>query len=149
MGAATKYDTDFYGWTQAQADALKNRRVDDLDFENLLEEVESMGASERRQMVSRLKVLMMHLLKWRHQPDRRGKSWELTIKEQRRRIPRHLKENPSLQAKMPDMLEEAYEDALFLAEAETGLHQSFFPVDCPWTLEQMLDAEFWPDTETQ
>ncbi len=143
MGAI-QYDTDFYGWTQEQAEALKQRRMDELDIEHLIEEVESMGASERRQLLSRLVVLMMHLLKWQYQPDRRGKSWELTIKEQRRRIPKHLKANPSLKAQLPDVLEEAYEDALFMAEAETGLHQSFFPVDMPWSFEQMLEPEFWP-----
>lgn len=139
------YSDDFYGWTLEQSRLMKARRFDELDVQHLIEEIDSMGASERRQMVSRLKVLMMHLLKWSYESDHRSKSWQLTIREQRRQIPRHLKDNPSLKSKMPELLELAYDDALFLAEAETGLDKSFFPVDCPWTLEQMLNNDFWPD----
>jgi hypothetical protein len=146
MGAtATKYESDYYGWTLEQADLIKNKRLDEIDFDHLLEEVESMGESERRRLVSRLVVLMVHFLKWKYQPDRRCKSWELTLKEQRRRIPKHLKANPSLKLLLPDVMGDAYEDALFMAEAETGLDQCFFPVDLPWTFEQMLDPEFWPE----
>ena len=147
MGVPTAYETDFYGWTQDQIKALKNRCIDDIDFDHLIEELESMGASERRELVSRLAVLMMHLLKWRYQPDRRGKSWEFTIKEQRRKIPKHLQENPSLKPRLADLMESAYEDALYLAEAETGLHKSLFPIDCPWSFELMLDADFWPNID--
>jgi hypothetical protein len=144
MGA-TAYTTDFYGWTQEQAQALKAGRLEELDRANLIEEIESMGASELRQLESRLIVLMMHLLKWQYQPDRRGNSWEFTIREQRRKIPKHLKQNPSLKSQLPDLMESAYEDSLYLAEAETGLHKSLFPVDCPWSFEQMLEPEFWPE----
>lgn len=143
--SATAYEFDFYGWTQEQAQALREGRVNALDIKNLIEEVESMGESERRRLVSRLVVLMVHFLKWKYQPDRRCKSWELTLKEQRRRIPKHLKANPSLKLLLPDVMDDAYEDALFMAEAETGLDQCFFPVDLPWTFEQMLDPEFWPE----
>ena len=79
----TNYEIDFYAWTQKQAELLRNKNIDSLDWENIAEEIESMGRSEKRQLKNRLKVLIMHLLKWQFQPNLRSRSWELTIKEQR------------------------------------------------------------------
>jgi len=77
------YEQDFYGWTQEQAALLRAGRLTDLDIENLIEEVETMGRSEKRELESRLTVLLLHLLKWKYQPNRRGRSWNLTIKGHR------------------------------------------------------------------
>lgn len=138
------YDRDFYTWTQNQARYLRNRDFTQLDIEHLIEEIENMGRAERRQLTSRLEVLLMHLLKWAYQPALRGRSWELTITEQRRRIAKLLQESPGLQHYLPDLLNEAYADATFSAMRETGLPQETFPARCPYTLEQVLDGVWLP-----
>jgi len=139
------YDTDFYGWTQSQAQALREGKLQHLDINNLIEEIESMGKSEQRELESRLKVLLMHLLKWCFQPERRSISWELTIKDQRNQIARHLRKNPSLQSKIEEAQADAYEDAIFAAANETKLHIKAFPEQCPWTFEEIMAEDFWPD----
>lgn len=104
-----------------------------------------MGRSEQQQLENRLTVLLLHLLKWRFQPNLRGNSWRLTIKEQRNRITRHLRKNPSLQAMLDETIADAYSDALIGAERETGLSETTFPTLCPWPFERVMDADFWPD----
>jgi len=148
MSTATAqlYETDFYAWIQSQADALRARNISDLDFENLIEEIEDMGKSEQRELESRLEVLLAHLLKWQFQPEHRGTSWQATIKEQRKRIIKHLKENPSLKNSMPEAYAETYDYAILEAVKETGMVESTFPAQCPWTFEQVMDADFWPDS---
>ena len=108
------YEGDFYGWTQEQASLLRTGRLAELDVEHLIEEIESMGRSERRQMTNRFELLLMHLLKWQYQPDRReidGKSWLRTIHEQRRKIPKLIRDNPSLKSLLGECVEDAYEEA--------------------------------------
>jgi len=143
---ATLYETDFYGWIQRQAQTLRAGNLAALDVENLIEEIESMGRSEKRELESRLEVLLMHLLKWQYQPERRGKSWQLTIEGQRDRLAGHLRENPSLQDKLPACVQEAYRHAKREAIKETGLPAATFPSECPWTFEQAMDENFWPAT---
>jgi len=148
MNTATAqlYETDFYGWIQRQAETLRARNFANLDLENLIEEIESMGRSERRELESRLEVLLMHLLKWVFQPERRGASWEATIEEQRKRVVDHLRENPSLKSKLPDIYRDTYDYAVLGAFKDTGLSKSTFPKQCPWTFEQVIDDTFWPET---
>jgi len=143
---ATLYETDFYGWIQAQADALRTGNLAALDMDNLIEEIEDMGKSEKRELESRLEVLLMHLLKWQFQPELRGKSWQLTIEGQRDRLTGHLRENPSLKSKLPASIQEAYRHAKREATKETGLPVSTFPATCPWTFGQMMDDDFWPES---
>ncbi|MGB5599285.1 MAG: DUF29 domain-containing protein [Thiothrix litoralis] len=145
MGAATKYESDYYGWTLEQADLIKNKRLDEVDFDHLIEELESMGASEKRELLNRLRVLLMHLLKWAYQPEYRGRSWVNTIREQRRMIPVHLKQNPSLKSKLEEFMLDGYALGRGGAADETGLPESTFPEECPWTFEQAMNAEFWPE----
>ncbi|MGB3918017.1 DUF29 domain-containing protein [Thiothrix litoralis] len=145
MGAATKYDTDFYGWAMEQADLLKHGQVGALDLENLIEEIESMGKSQANQLHNRLELLLMHLLKWQYQPNFQGSSWQRTINEQRRRIAKHISKNPSLKAKLDETYLDAYDDARNSAVLETGLNLATFPEECPWTFEQAMNAEFWPE----
>ena len=139
------YDKDFYGWTQDQARALKTRRLADLDIDNLIEEIEAMGRSEKRALESRLVVLLTHLLKWKYQPARRGKSWQLTGKGQRINFENILDDNPSLKAQLDALLERAYGKAIIDAATETGLDEETFPSRCPWTLAQVRDSNFYPD----
>ncbi|EMH5361087.1 DUF29 domain-containing protein [Salmonella enterica] len=139
-----RYDNDFYGWTQEQAALIRAGRTEDLDLKNLLEEIEAMGRSERRELESRLQVLFMHLLKWQFQSERQGRSWQLTIEEQRLRALKVLSENPSLKSKLTEIIADAYKLAVINAERETNIRRSVFPETCPWTFEQAVDASFWP-----
>lgn len=143
----TSYNTDFYAWTREQAEHLKTGQWEHLDIENLAEEIESLGRQERQELVNRFGVLLGHLLKWQYQPNFRSRSWQATIREQRRRILRLLEGSPSLQPFLPEALELGFEDGIDLAIQETNLSEETFPTTCPYTLDQALDAEFLPDTE--
>jgi hypothetical protein len=140
-----KYDQDFYGWTQEQARLLREGRFAELDVANVVEEIETLGRSEQREVVARLRVLMVHLLKWQHQPARRGPSWQNSIEVQRDDARDHLAENPSLKPQIDDILTAAYRKARVDAEAETGLLRGTFPIDCPWSFDQIMSDSFWPD----
>jgi hypothetical protein len=137
------YDSDFYAWTQQQAKLLRNQSLNELDLVHIAEELEDMGRSEKRELVSRLEVLLIHLLKWQFQPSLRSRSWQLTIQEQRLRLEQHLAENPSLKGLLPEYLMRAYQLAVIGAEKETGLAD--FPSSCPYTPEQIFDSAFLPD----
>ena len=139
------YQTDYYGWTIEQAELLKTGHWQEIDIENLIEEVEAMGRSEKRALESRLSVLITHLLKWQYQPVRRGKSWELTIKEQRLRIIKILRDNPSLKREIEACFLDTYPFAVIQAVKETGIDENVFPTVCEWTLEQALNADFLPN----
>lgn len=141
----TTYDTDFYTWTQQQAGLLKAGRFSDVDIENIIEEIESMGRSEKRELESRLAVLLQHLLKWQYQPARRGKSWELTIKWQRMDFLKVLRDNPGLKSKLAGILLDAYQTAVVKASEETGYDEKVFPSVCPWSFDEIAKEGFYPD----
>lgn len=138
------YDEDFYAWTQQMADALRQRNWAALDIDNLAEEIENLGKSDRRALKSRLEILLMHLLKWQFQPNQRCGSWRATITEQRLRIQDLLSDSPSLKNFGLDVLPEAYKNARRLAADETGLIINRFPEICPYTFEQLLEVDEWP-----
>ncbi len=139
------YETDFHAWAFEQAGLLRAGRLAEADLSNLIEEIESMGRSEQRELVNRLVVLLLHLLQWRFQPALRGNSWRLTIKEQRIRLASHLEDNPSLKSKLDTAVSRAYRLALIEAERETGLPESTFEPVCPYSFSRILDEGFWPD----
>ena len=139
------YESDFYAWTREQAALLRSGDVAAADLAHIAEEIESMGRTERRELVNRLAVLVTHLLKWRFQPGHRGASWRSTIREQRLRLSLHLADNPSLKAFMDDAFAKAYALAVIAAARETGLPDSLFPVAPPFGATQAMDADFWPD----
>lgn len=139
------YDNDFYGWTQEQADLLRSGNLSELDTQNLLGEIEAMGRSERRELESRLRVLLMHLLKWQFQSERQSRSWKLTIEEQRLQADELLTENPSLKNRLSGLMANAWRLAVISAERETNIRRSVFPAECPWTFEQIMNPEFWPE----
>ncbi|KOR31033.1 hypothetical protein TI04_02975 [Achromatium sp. WMS2] len=139
------HDTDFYSWTQQQVELLKAGNLAALDITNLIDEIEDMGRSEKRELKNRLKILLIHLLKWQYQPELRGTSWWATIKEQREEITQCLGENPGLKPIIDDTLKAAYKIGTFAALKETGLKPDTFPNTCPWTFDQIMDPEFWPD----
>ncbi len=135
------YDRDFYAWATEQSALLRAGKLSAADIAHIAEEIESMGRSEKRELTNRLAVLLAHLLKWRFQPERRGKSWLLTIREQRRQVGRVFGDNPSLRPHLGSILVEAYGDAVLIAERETDLAEDSFPAECPWTFEQAMQDE--------
>jgi hypothetical protein len=144
---APLYDQDFYAWTQQQAVLLRARKWRDLDHDNLAEELESLGKRDRRELERRLEVLVMHLLKWHYQPERRerSRSWRSVIREQRRRLARLLQDNPSLRSEVPALLDDGYPHARGKALDETSIPPETLPPSCPWTAAQVLDDAFWPE----
>ena len=136
------YDSDVYEWTKDQADALRRRAANELDWDNLAEEIESLGISNRHQLKSRLEVLILHLLKWKYQPEGQCGSWRGSILEARDRLADLLEENRSLRPLPAQHLAKAYARARRKALAETGLYH--LPETCPWAIEQILDDNFLP-----
>ncbi len=141
----TLYDSDFFAWAYEQAALLRAGRLTEADIENIAEEIESMGRSEKRELVSRLTVLFVHLLKWRHQPGLQGGSWRRTIEQQRLHLTEHLADNPSLRAKLGEAIASAYGHARIDAENETGLIRSSFPPSCPFSFDDAMNPDFWPE----
>lgn len=140
----TLHDQDFYSWTAQQADLLRAGRLDELDTGNLIEELMDMGASQEWELESRLTVLIAHLLKWRYQPERQGKRWRATIKEQRYRIARLLAKNPGLKSRFEDAFAAAWVSGVLQAVRETALDEDDFPPDCPFTIAEVQGEQFWP-----
>jgi hypothetical protein len=138
------YERDFFAWTQEQVQLLKDNALAKLDVQHLIEEIESMGASERSELVNRLEILLGHLLKWQFQPTHRGNSWEYTIIEQRDKIKDHIADNPSLKSYLPTALQKGYKYGVLLAAKESKLSRKAFPMQCPWDIEQILDGDFFP-----
>jgi hypothetical protein len=139
------YDRDFYAWANEQAALLRAGRLDQADIANIAEEIESIGRSEKRDLVNRLEAVLLHLLKWQFQPGLRGNSRRLSIREQRFRLENHLADNPSLRARLDEAMQEAYRLAVIGAERETGLAGSAFPARLAYSFEQAMDPEFWPE----
>jgi hypothetical protein len=142
------YEADFYGWTQQQAKFLQEEKWSCLDIPNLVEEIESLGRQERRELKNRLGVLLGHLLKWEFQPESRSRSWLATIREQRSQVLQLMKESPSLQPDLPEALKIAYQSALNLAVSETSLSYKVFPQECAYSLDQVLDSGFFPGQQS-
>ncbi len=138
------YEKDFYEWVQTTVKQLRDRDLTNLDWDNLIEEIESLGKQERRELVNRLIVLLTHLLKWEYQPEKRSKSWFATIKIQRIEIARHLKNNPSLRPYISDAIVDAYEVAILEAMKETGLSSKLFPYSCPYSWSEIQNNNFFP-----
>ncbi len=132
------YDRDFYAWANEQAALLRAGALTRADVEHIAEEIESMGRSEKRELTSRLTVLLLHLLKWRFQPDRRSRSREVSIANTRDELVRHMADNPSLQSATGEAMTDAYRRAGRSAGVKTGLDDSTFPADSPWTFNQAM-----------
>jgi hypothetical protein len=141
----TTYETDFYTWTQQQADLLRQRQIAGLDLENLAEEIESLGKRDRRDFKSRIVRLTQHLLKWQYQQEKRTPSWRATIREQRRKIFDLLHDNPSFKPLIPELLLIGYNQGRKEAADDTDLPLITFPQDCPYTWAQLSDEDWLPD----
>lgn len=140
------YDKDFYGWVNEQAELLRTGALNQLDIENLIEEVESMGRSELSALRNRLKILIAHLLKWKYQPTHQGRSWALTIKGQRNDLKDLLDDSPSLKYKMRQnvFIKRAWKSAVIDVAKETGFDEKIFPIEPIWTLDEILSEDFLP-----
>lgn len=138
------YESDFYLWTQQQADLLRQGQLQAVDLENIAEEIESMGKSDRRAVWSQLANILLHLLKWQYQPERRGSSWEQSIDNGREQLDWLIKDSPSLLPKLLAFAEEVYPGARRKAARESGLSLNAFPEQCPFTVEQIIN-DFWPE----
>jgi hypothetical protein len=143
--ANSLYESDFFTWTQEQARLLRERRFNDLDLDNLIDEVESVGGSEKREIRNRLVVLIAHLLKWKFQPGGRGSSWSGTIVEQRQQILDVLSTSPSLKGYQRNQVARMYLAARLLAAKESGIAYGVFPNECPFSENEVLDLEFYPE----
>ena len=136
------YDQDFFAWANEQAVLLRARRLSEADIDHIAEEIESMGRSEKRELVSRLRVLLAHLLKWQFQASRRGPAWKRSIVNTRDELDEHLGDNPSLKSQLPGAIETAYRRARLDASTETRIGEAVFPQTCPWTYDEIMDPAF-------
>ena len=144
----TLYETDYLQWIETTVEKLQRRDYTNVDWENLIEEIEDMGRSERRSLESNLIIVLLHLLKWQYQPDHRSGSWESSIIEHRRRIKKALKESPSLKPYLEKIFAESYAEALKQAKAETGLSLETFPLQSPYELAAVIDDAFLPQEKS-
>ena len=144
--AMQAYETDVVAWADEQARLLRAGRFDLLDVEHIAGEIEDVGKSEQRELAARMALLLVHLLKWQYQPERRGASWESTIREQRRALVRRLHKTPSLQSCItdPDWWDDAWLDARTDATKETGIGFDTFPQACPWAAVAVLGDNWLP-----
>ena len=138
------YERDFHAWALDQAAKLRARAHGGIDWENVAEEIESLGRSDKREIRSRLGRLMLHLLKWEFQPERRKAGWRSTIREQRQRIRDLIEESPSLREYPQSEAAREYALARLKAADETGLAASVFPAECPYRMADILDDDFFP-----
>jgi hypothetical protein len=139
------YEQDFYLWIEQAVQLLRAENLTELDLENLIEEVESMGRSEKRSITSNLRILLMHLLKYKYQPEKRSNSWRYTIVEHRNRIHEDLKVSPSLKRYFVEEINICYKAARKLAAIETNIATNTFPITSPFTESQVLDEDYFPE----
>jgi Domain of unknown function DUF29 len=141
---ALLYETDFAEWIETTAHLLRAKRFGELDVEHLIEEIESLGKRDKRELRSRLIKLLSHLLKRADQPEKRSISWRSTIKEQRRQILLILQDSPSLKGFFQEILEDCYIEARTEAAEETGLAIAAFPEQCPFSETDILTQDWLP-----
>jgi hypothetical protein len=141
----TFYEQDYYLWLEKTASLLRDGHLGELDIPNLIEEIEDMGRSEKRAVESNLVVILMHLLKYKYQPEQRSNSWKSTIREHRRRLRKAFKDSPSLKPYFGEVSDECYQDARLQTADETGLPLETFPVQSPFTPEEALSPDYLPE----
>ena len=140
-----KYERDFYAWANEQAALLRAGDSSRADLENIAEELERLGRTEKREFVSRLTALLALLLKARYQPGKRGPGWREAIGSARGQLLEHLADNPSLKYKLPESIASAFRYARRSAVEEAASEDHAIPIACPWAFERMIEEDFWPD----
>lgn len=141
MKKEKSYEKDYHAWAMNQAKLLKKGLLDDLDIKNLVEEIISLGNSERDKLESHLTILLMHMLKIKYQPAKRSRSWELSVQNARHQCNRVIRQNPSLKSKINSLIADSYYTARLNAAIETGLNDKKFPKECPWSKEEILSEQ--------
>lgn len=139
------YEQDFCLWIEQAVNLLRSENLNELDLENLIEEIESMGRSEKRSITSNLRILLMHLLKYKYQPEKRSNSWRYTIIEHRNRLHEDFEVSPSLRKYFLGEIDNCYQAARKLAAIETNTDIDTFSIDCPFTSAQILDEDYLPE----
>ena len=140
----TLYEQDYYQWLTTTAQKLRQGKLAEVDVVNLIEEIEDIGRSEKKAVRSNLRILLMHLLKYKYQPEKRTNSWLFTIVEHRKRLQESFKDSPSLKPYFSEVFDECYQDAIDLAAAETGFPRETFPNQSPFTPTETLDPDYLP-----
>ncbi|AFY72951.1 protein of unknown function DUF29 [Synechococcus sp. PCC 7502] len=141
----TLYEQDFSLWLEQTAQLLREGNLGAIDIDSLIEEVESMGRSERQAVKSNLEIILMHLLKYKYQSEKRSNSWRYTLLEHRRRLDEAFKTSPSLKRYFLQEFADCYKGARKLASVETGIAIATFPINTPFTPEQTLDEDYLPE----
>ncbi|MGH8487574.1 MAG: DUF29 domain-containing protein [Gammaproteobacteria bacterium] len=142
---SSAYEHDFYAWAMTNAKLLREGKLEQIDVEHVAEELEGMGKTQQRVLISRLTVLLAHLMKWQLQPELRSRSWKNTIRVQRIDFQELLQDNPSLGPQTGEALSRAYQKAKLLAAGDTNMDETGFPETCPYSFEQVMDEAFWPE----
>lgn len=140
--AAPAYERDFYSWSLEQARLIRAGRLAAIDRDNVAEEIESLGREQFSKLESAIRILLVHMLKWDHQPARRSRSWAVSIKEHRLRLKHVLTDNPGLRPRVGEAIERAYERARLAATKETGLEETSFAVTCPYSWDDIVSRDF-------
>jgi len=138
MNTAILHETDFYGWTQQQADLIRSGQVSGLDMTNILKEITGLGESKINELENQLTILFAHLLKWKFQLESHTKIWAATLKEQQHIVAKLIGKNPSLHPQISTIITTAYNSVLFMASHESSIAKYNFPKQCPWTLDEAL-----------
>ena len=138
----TEHERDFYSWTQEQARLVRAGRWSEVDRDNIAEEIESLGRGEFNKLESALRVLMLHMLKWDHQPEMRSRSWVLSIEAQRLEFDEILSDNPGLKPRIGEAMTRAYRRARIEAARETGLEKAAFSEANPYSYDDLVSRKF-------
>ena len=139
------YDRDLYSWAVEQAALLRAGRIAEADALNIAEELDDVGNEQYHRLESALRIILLHLLKWDHQPERRSRSWWASIRVQRNHVRRVLRKNPGLKSEVDGAVTEAYETARIEAAVQTSRDEEAFPVDCPYSWDEIMEREIpWP-----
>jgi Domain of unknown function DUF29 len=140
-GARACYDRDLYSWAVEQAGLLRAGRLAEADALNIAEELDDVGNEQYEKLESALRIILLHLLKWDHQPNRRSRSWQLSISVQRKHVVRVLRRNPGLKPLRDEAVTEAYEVARLEAAAQTLLEEDAFSLECPYSWNDIMERE--------
>jgi hypothetical protein len=141
-------EADLYSWAVHQSELLRAGRLDEIDSVAIAEEIDDVGSEEFHRLEAALRVSMLHVLKWDHQPGNRSRSWSLTIREQRKRVERQLRKNPGLKARLDEAMDDAYDDARLEAASETDLPLKVFPEIRPFAFAELMERPIpWPEDE--
>lgn len=149
VDVSRSYEIDYANWIADQVEKIRTRRGGGIDWAHVAEELDSLGKSERRALRSHFENLILHLLKCEYQPERRGRSWEVSIRNARDEIYELLTEEPSLKPDLPRLIVTSFTKARRTAAVEMDMPESALPKECPYSKKQLVDPEFWPEASAK